>query len=112
MLSVQKRAYPHEVTLYHLNEDKTITRTAANGFMDYRKNKNVDKTGSTQVNSFLLLLPPEYQVSVGDKVYFGNGPKEIDWAQFIPIKVPGLVVVRYIDPKYWGEKLHHTEVGG
>lgn len=112
MLSVQKRAYPHVLTVYHLCEDKTVLRTEVKGFMDYRKNRNVDKTGSTEVNSFLLILPPEYSVGVGDKIYFGVGGKDIEWLHFIPSKVQGLVVVRYVDPKYLGGKLHHTEVGG
>jgi len=30
----------------------------------------------------------------------------------IPVKVPGLVVVKYVDPKYWNGKLVHVEAGG
>lgn len=27
-------------------------------------------------------------------------------------RLPGLVVVKYVDPKYWGGKLVHVEAGG
>lgn len=80
--------------------------------MDFRKNRNVDKTGSAETNSFLLILPPEYSAFVGDKIYFGEGEETVDWLQFVPAKVQGLVVARFIDPKYYAGKLHHTEVGG
>ena len=45
----------------------------------------------------------------------GQGP-EIDgraaWAGFIPAKVPGLAVVKWVDPKYWKGRLVHVEAGG
>ena len=104
------------VTVYH-KEGDTITRTVhKNAFFDYKKNQNVDKTGSREANAFLLVIPGEKQtVFVGDKVLRGKGPvisTREEWASFIPVKVPGLVVVSYADPKYWGEQLVHTEGGG
>ena len=76
----------------------------------------VDKTGSTEANSFLLVVPGDTQaVFTGDKVMMGIGPEiatRDDWAAFIPSKFPGLVVVRYADPKYWNGQIVHTEAGG
>ena len=113
---VDYRMCSQTVTVYHKDGD-TVTRTVhTNAFFDFKKTQNVDKTGSREVNSFLLVIPcSEQAVFVGDKVLHGVGveiatPEE--WAAFIPAKVPNLVVVKYVDPKYWNGQMVHTEAGG
>lgn len=123
VLSVQKRApvdyskCDQTVTVYHWDGKETYTRTVLRrAFLDFRKTLNTDKTGSREANSFLLVIPCEEQgVFVGDKVLLGEGPEVSTreaWAALVPSKVPGLVVVKYVDPKYWGGKLVHVEAGG
>ncbi len=120
MLSVRRRGpvdyskCDQTVTVYHREEDKTITRRVFDrAFLDFRKTQNVDKTGSREANSFLLVIPCDSQpVCVGDKVLLGAGPETVDWAHFIPSLVPGLAVVQYVDPKYWKGRMVHVEAGG
>lgn len=85
-------------------------------FLDFKKVQGVSKTGSTEVNSFLLVIPcSEIPVAVGDKVLHGNGPEiasREDWAGLIPPMVPELVAVKWVDPKYWKGRLVHVEAGG
>ena len=105
------------VTVYHWDGKDTYTRKVfTDAFLDFKKTQNVDKTGSIEVNGFLLVIPvPSVPVSVGDKVLLGEGPEIATreaWASFIPAKVPGLVVVKYVDPKYWHGSIVHTEAGG
>lgn len=104
------------VTVYHKDDDRYTQTVFHNAFLDFRKNQTVDRTGSKESNSFLLILPGDTQaVFVGDKVLLGDGPKiatRENWAAFVPAKVPGLVVVSYVDPKYWNGQLVHTEAGG
>lgn len=113
---VDYRLCNQTVTVYHQEEEKYIRTVHHNAYLDFRKTQTVDKTGSRESNSFLLVIPgAEQAVFVGDKVLLGEG-KEINdraaWAAFIPSKVPGLVVVDYADPKYWAGKIVHTEAGG
>ncbi|MBQ7344570.1 MAG: hypothetical protein IJW45_00720 [Oscillospiraceae bacterium] len=118
---MRKSAYPIDydkvcrqtVTVYRYKMG-AISRTVCDrAYLDFRKNRNTDKTGSREVNSFLLVIPGETQaVYVEDKVLLGVGPAVEDWRQFIPANVPGLVVVKYVDLKYWGNKIVHTEAGG
>ena len=113
---VDYRLCNQTVTVYHKDGD-TYTRTVHhNAFLDYRKTQTTDKTGSKESNSFLLVIPGGTQaVFVGDKVLHGIGPEVAsreDWAGLVPVKVPGLVVVNYADPKFWQDKLVHTEAGG
>lgn len=104
------------VTVYHKEGEEYIRKVYSKAFLDHKKTQSVDKTGSKEANSFLLVIPGDSQaVFVGDKVYDGIGPEIADreaWAAFIPTKVPGLVVVSYADCKKWGNTVVHTEAGG
>ena len=123
MATIKRRTSPVDyrlcnqtVTVYH-KECDSYTRTVYDkAFLDYRKTQTVDRTGSKEANSFLLVIPGNSQaVFVGDKVYDGIGPEIADreaWAAFIPAKEPGVVVVSYADPKKWNGQIVHTEAGG
>ena len=106
------------VSLYHWDGKETVTRKVIEkgAFLDFKKVQDVSKTGSIEVNSFLLVIPcSESPVSVGDKVFLGVGPEIAtleEWRKFIPSVTPGLVVVKYIDPKYWKGRMVHVEAGG
>ena len=106
------------VTLYHKGDGDEITRRVVEqgAFLDFKKVQDVSKTGSREANSFLLVIPcSKVPVAVGDKVLYGEGPEIADrraWAAFIPETVPGLVVVKWVDPKYWKGRLVHVEAGG
>ena len=126
MLALRKKSCPvnyrlcnQTVTIYHHDKDAgTYTRTVIEhgAFLDFRKNRNVEKTGAKEANSFLLVIPCSSQpVFPEDKVLLGTGPEIATreaWAAFIPVKVPGLVVVKYVDPKYWNGQMAHVEAGG
>ena len=124
MATIKRRSAPVDyglcnqtVTVYHWDGKETYTRKVFhNAFLDFKKTQNVDKTGSKEVNAFLLVIPgASASVSVGDKVLAGEGPEIATreaWAAFIPAKVPGLVVVSYVDKKYWRDVVVHTEAGG
>ena len=125
MATIKRRLSPVDyqlcdqtVTIYHWDGGNTYTRKVIEkgAFLDFKKTQNVDKTGSKEANSFLLVIPgSEVLVAVGDKVIHGEGPEITTreaWAAFIPAKVPGLVVVKYVDPKYWRGSVVHTEAGG
>lgn len=124
MVAIRNRTGPVDyrlcnqtVTVYHWDGKETYTRKVFHrAFLDFKKTQNVDKTGSREASSFLLVIPCETpEVFVGDKVMLGEGPEIADraaWAGFIPSRVPGLVVVKYVDPKYWGDRLVHVEAGG
>ena len=106
------------VTIYHWDGGSRYTRKVIRqgAFLYFKKTQNVDKAGSTEVNSFLLVIPgSEVLISVGDKVIHGEGPllsSREEWSALIPTKTPGLVVIRYVDPKYWRGVIVHTEAGG
>lgn len=104
------------VTVYH-KEGEGYTRTVyPKAFLDHKKTHTIDKTGSREANTFLLVIPGSHQtVFIEDKVYDGIGPNITtaeQWREFLPVKIPGLVVVKYADCKKWGNTVVHTEAGG
>lgn len=104
------------VTVYRKEGEKYIRKVYFKAFLDHKKTQSVDKIGSKEVNSFLLVVPGTVQtVFVDDKVYEGIGPEITtaeQWRDFVPAKVPGLVVVKYADCKKWDNAVVHTEAGG
>ena len=104
------------VTVYHKDGDKYTQTVYNQAFLEFRKTLTTDKTGSKESNSFLLVIPGDTQaVFVGDKVLLGEGLEvstREEWVALVPVKVPGLVVVDYVDPKYWRGQIVHTEAGG
>lgn len=103
------------VTVYH-KDGQTVTRQVFDrAYMDFRKVQTIDKTGSKDASSFLLVIPTNTPVVfVGDKAIMGEGPEvpASEWAKFIPANVPGLVVVDAVDSKYYGMELVHQEASG
>lgn len=104
------------VTVYHKDGDNIMRTVYDRAFLEYKKGLNVDKTGSHEATSFLLVIPgPVQAVFVGDKVLHGAG-REIatvdEWRRFIPANVPGLCVAQYVDLKFWDGKIIHTEASG
>lgn len=125
MLSVRRRGScpldyskcNQTVTVYHQVKPGKYTRLVYDrAFLDFRKNRNMDKTGSRESNSFLLIVPGDgVSISPGDKALLGAGPvvnTREEWAALIPAQVAGLVVVKYVDPKYWQGRQCHVEAGG
>ena len=105
------------VTVYHRTDGGEITATVHDrAFFDFQKNEVTHRTGSRETNGFLLVIPGDtLMVHPGDKVILGVGPTiatREDWAAFIPSKVPGLVVIKDVDPKYWDGRMVHVEAGG
>lgn len=130
MLCTRKKSAPLDYS--NCNQTITVYHEAAPGvyrcyvihgaFLDFCKNRNIEKTGSRESNAFLLIIPEchaqlgfDYDLKNGDKVLLGIGQaitSSREWSSLIPAKIPGLVVVKYIDPKYWQAKLCHVEAGG
>ena len=101
------------VTVYRREKDGSVTRTVhPRAFLDIKKVRNVEKTGSGDAMSFQLVVPGDADIREGDKVIHGEGPEEVEWASLIPSKVRGLCVVRWVDPKFWEDGIAHIEAGG
>ena len=107
------------VSVYHYDNGAVTKTVYEKAYLDQKRTQNVERTGSTEVNGFLLVIPGDVQACrVGDKAILGDDydvPEDnVDswWRSFIPSKVDGLVIVKYADVKRFGGKITHTEAGG
>lgn len=113
---VDYRMCNQPVTVYRFKDGQYIRTVHERAFFDFKKTVSVDKSGSREATSFLLVIPGDTQtVFPKDKVYDGIGPEIADskaWASFIPVNVPGLATVEWADAKKWNGQIVHTEAGG
>lgn len=122
MLCVRRKGCPIDyslcnqtVTVYHKDGESYSRTVYANAFLDFKKTQSVDKTGSREANSFLLVIPGAARLYPGDKVLLGEGAEIATrkaWSALIPATVQGLVIVEYVDSKYWNGVQCHVEAGG
>ena len=45
---------------------------------------------------FLLVVPGDFAVKLGDRILPGIGPAQVDWMRFVPAAVEGLGQVGYV----------------
>ena len=108
------------VTIYHRDADGVSRCVHYGVYFDYEETQTVDERGSSEKNTFLLVIPAcgcEAPCSVGDKVLLGVGEVVPDdaaafWRELIPTKRQDLVVVRKVSPKWWAGEIVHYEIRG
>ena len=100
------------VTVYRKTGD-SIRREVLNGcYYEWEQTCTRDATGEKKDRKFLLVIPRgRGEISIGDRVLAGIGPKEVDWSRFVPAAVEGLGQVAYRRPCYYNSILCHTEAG-
>lgn len=106
------------VTVYRVdNTDgfKCTKKVYKHAFLDFKKAVSVDKTGSRETNSFLLVIKGNADLKPKDKVLLGVGADittREEWAKFIPSTQANLVVIEAVDPKYYNNEICHVEAVG
>ena len=60
---------------------------------------------------FVLVYPGAEEICPGDRVFDGVGPEQVVWAEFLPIRVPGLSEAAYASAGHWQGKIVHWEAG-
>ncbi len=106
------------VTIYHWAGPNDITRTVfTRAWLGTDKRRTVERLDSEE-SGFLLVVPGDVPIFVGDKVIRGEGPEcptDADWRVLVPTKVDGLVVVRRVarlPEPHGGGAIAHTEAEG
>ncbi|MBQ3045136.1 MAG: hypothetical protein IJD49_04205 [Clostridia bacterium] len=126
MVKIPKRKIPlsyaqcdQTVTVYRANFDGEFSCTKTvydkKAFLDFKKVVSVNKTGSKEAHSFLLVIKGNADLKPKDKVLPGVGEDILtreEWAEFIPSNRAGLVVIETVDPKYYNGEICHVEASG
>lgn len=102
------------VTVYHREGQQIIRKVAENCYYHWQDQKLVDAEGVRLDRKFLLILPGDTQgVFPGDRIYDGEGPEVSlgQWAEFLPVLVPGLSEAAYAICHSFDGRICHTEAG-
>lgn len=100
------------VTLYR-QEQGVARRFVVEGCF-YRHQEEMTETdsGLRLERKCLLVVPGEkFLPRVGDRVFAGIGPEEVDWDSFLPVFVETLTELNYVAPQHWMGAVCHIEAG-
>ena len=61
--------------------------------------------------TFQLIIPGDFPLLPGDRIYAGIGPEPVDWKLFLPSLIPELYEVSFTKPCYWNGEVAHWEAG-
>ena len=103
-------AYPlcdRTVTVYRLEKGQVHRRVLTQCFYRYEDVAAEDRF----TRKFLLICPGTEALRPGDRIFDGIGPEQVDWAQFLPVAVPGLSEAAYAAPRHWQGSIAHWEAG-
>ena len=99
------------VTVYR-NTDGQIQRWLIENARLIRQIATPNETyGKSMEKKFLLIIPGDFPLQPGDRVYAGTGPEVTDWEVFVPVSVAELYEISFVKPCYWDGELIHWEAG-
>lgn len=101
------------VTLYRLRGDALHRQVVEKAFYQWERREHPEELGIRQDTVFTLILPGQWELQPGDRVFSGIGPviSKNQWAGFIPACVEGLSQVQYVKKFSWQGAVCHTEAG-
>lgn len=67
--------------------------------------------GKSMEKKFLLIIPGDFSLRPGDRIFAGIGPETVAWEDFMPACVEELYEISFVKPCYWDGELVHWEAG-
>lgn len=98
------------VTVYRKVGEEIVRKTAT-GFMGVKTAAPTESYGKSQEKTFRLIIPGDFALFPGDRVFLGMGPDTVDWKTFLPALVPEVFAVSFAKPCYWEGRIAHWEAG-
>lgn len=99
------------VTLYRKTEGGIHRKVADNARLIRQTATPTESYGKSKEKKFLLIIPGDFPLQTGDRVYAGVGPEVTDWERFVPAAVEQLYEISFVKPCYWDGELIHWEAG-
>ena len=99
------------VTVYR--QDQGVQRFVVEGcFYRHREALVEIAEGVRREKTCLLVVPGEkFLPRVGDRICAGVGPEQVEWESLLPVYVPTLTELNYVEPQYWMGNICHIEAG-
>jgi hypothetical protein len=97
------------VTLYRRENGQVIRKVIFNAYFSGQIAVPTEIFGKSKEKKFLLIIPGDFPLQPGDRIYDGNGPETVDWESFLPVSVPGLSQVTTAESYRFRGEFHHWE---
>lgn len=99
--------------------DRTVTvyrkggtrQVAENSYLSSVVSMPVKSYGKSLEKTFRLIIPGDFPLMPGDRVYDGIGPDEVNWDTFLPAVIPQLYEISFAKPCFWEGEITHWEAG-
>ena len=101
------------VTLYRKQGNEILRQVIHGCFYRYEDRLEENVRGLEFCRKFLLIVPGQTPLYLGDRVLEGEGPELTlsQWDSFLPATVPGLSQADYVAPGIWQGEVCHWEAG-
>ena len=97
------------VTVYRRDGERRVLEGVHYEFTDTLE---ISAAMGAHSRGFLLVIPGEDPIGVGDKVVLGAGPEVIAWEALSTAAFPTLGVVKTVKPRFFKGRPCHTEARG
>lgn len=99
------------VTVYRKTGEKVSRQVVDNARLIQNISTPTESYGKSKEKKFLLIIPGDFPLQPGDRVFAGIGPENPDWAGFVPALVEPLFEIGFVKPCYWDGEVIHWEAG-
>ena len=99
------------VTLYGLRQGTPMRKVVEFCHFAPQQEQKSTLTGKSRLKKFLLIIPGNWDVQPGDRVYDGVGPETIAWDSFLPDLVEKVYEIGYATPCCWDGEVCHIQAG-
>ena len=102
------------------DETVTVYRKTEEGILRWVKESTrlirqiatpAESYGKSMDKKFLLIIPGDFPLQTGDRIFAGIGPEVTDWERFLPAAVEELYEISFVKPCYWDGEPVHWEAG-
>ena len=101
-----------ETVTHYRRAAKGITRQVLENVRLIRQTATpTESYGKSKEKKFLLIIPGDFPLLPGDRIFAGVGPDVTDWENFVPASVDDLYEISFTKPCYWDGELIHWEAG-
>lgn len=99
------------VTVYRKTDAGITRQVAGNCHLSGTVTVPTESYGKSGLKTFLLIIPGDFPLRPGDRIYDGIGPETVDWQRFVPALIPQLYEISFARPCFWEGQIAHWEAG-
>ena len=97
------------VTVYQKKGEAISRKIAENCYFSQNISTPTEPYGKSKEKKFLLIIPGDFDLQPGDRIYDGIGPEEVEWQMFVPAFTDDLYEVGRVKKQQWENEVTHVE---